>query len=51
MDVSLSVRFTAAERWEKGAARRVLIDSDRSLVMKSGYRSCGLAAASSSAWG
>ena len=28
MDVSLSVRFTAAERWEKGAARRVLIDSD-----------------------
>jgi hypothetical protein len=28
MDVSLSVRFTAAERWKKGAARRVLIDSD-----------------------
>jgi len=28
MDVSLSVRFTAAERCERGAARRVLIDSD-----------------------
>ena len=28
MDVSLWVRFTATERWEKGAARRVLIDSD-----------------------
>ena len=28
MDVSLSVRFTAAERCERGVARRVLIDSD-----------------------
>ena len=28
MDVSLSVRFTATERRERGAARRVLIDSD-----------------------
>ena len=30
MDVSLSVRFTATERCERGAARRVLIDSDLS---------------------
>ena len=28
MDVSLSVRYTAAERCERGVARRVLIDSD-----------------------
>ena len=28
MDVSLSVRFTATERRERGAARRVPIDSD-----------------------
>ncbi len=28
MDVSPQVRFTAAERRERGAARRVLIDSD-----------------------
>jgi uncharacterized Zn-finger protein len=28
MDVSLSVRFAATERCERGAARRVLIDSD-----------------------
>jgi hypothetical protein len=28
MDVSLLVRFTATERRERGAARRVLIDSD-----------------------
>ena len=82
MDVSLSVRFTATERRERGAARRVLIDRGpaeralarrsmhgtlrhrsgalaarcrwnviRSFIMKSGCRSCALAAASSSALG
>ena len=82
MDVSLSVRFTATERRERGAARRVLIDRGpaeralarrsmhgtlrhrsgalaarcrwnviRSFIMKSGCRSCALAAVSSSALG
>ena len=82
MDAPLSVRFTATERRERGAARRVLIDRGpaeralarrsmhgtlrhrsgalaarcrwnviRSFIMKSGCRSCALAAASSSALG
>ena len=38
MDVSLSVRFTATERRERGAARRVLIDrgpAERALAGRS----------------